>query len=509
MKRKCYNWICAICCIGLVGCSDFLEESSQDEVRPSTVEDLEQLLLGEGYLRGGDVASYLELLTDNVQCGFSENERDLSYLEKGASAFTWAVDMFEKMKEDGVGWSNSWQDLYSKIKGCNVVLDMLEQVTGSEDKKLNQRGQALALRASYYFMLVSLFAQPYNAEGIDVETALGVPLILESAVKDEFPPRENLAKCYQQIEQDLLEAVDLLDRYGQDNINVKVTPLFAYNLLSRLYLYMEQWDKAATYASVVIERNPQLRRLSDFYRYVDDPWGISPPTLTYDKEGAGVYVTDSPEMIYGYSTPNVYSVFYTSPDILSYPGSYPRFFVSDDLVELYESKDMRSEFFYQNYLISLFPMVSGYLHGQKYGGASTNNFTSAKGMRVAEAYLNRAEANIRLFMENGNNELRISALNDLNYLREHRFETPYEDVDITDADELLDFCLKERRRELAFEDHRWFDLRRLGMPEIVHKIFYTQEGQEVVLPQGSKRYVLPIPLEVLERNPALIQNPSE
>ncbi|MFR4037992.1 MAG: hypothetical protein ACLTZT_09490 [Butyricimonas faecalis] len=32
-----------------IGCSDFLNESSSDEIRPSTLTDLEQLLLGDGY----------------------------------------------------------------------------------------------------------------------------------------------------------------------------------------------------------------------------------------------------------------------------------------------------------------------------------------------------------------------------------------------------------------------------------------------------------------------------
>ena len=46
MKGK----ICSlISVLFLTGCSDFLEERSQDEVRPSMVNDLEQILLGDGY----------------------------------------------------------------------------------------------------------------------------------------------------------------------------------------------------------------------------------------------------------------------------------------------------------------------------------------------------------------------------------------------------------------------------------------------------------------------------
>ena len=110
-------------------------------------------------------------------------------------------------------------------------------------------------------------------------------------------------------------------------------------------------------------------------------------------------------------------------------------------------------------------------------------------MRVAEAYLNRAEANIRLFLDGGGDELRVAALADLNYLRSHRFISPYEDVDIAYGNE-------------------WFDLRRYGMPKLTHVVTIS-EGQpvEYTLPEKDPSYVLPIAREVLDKNPALRQNP--
>lgn len=85
----------------------------------------------------------------------------------------------------------------------------------------------------------------------------------------------------------------------------------------------------------------------------------------------------------------------------------------------------------------MFPPVRGILRGNK--SFSDNSSNPSQGMRVAEAYLNRAEANIHLFMKNGKDENRVSALKDLNYLRAHRFKQPYNDVSITDGQELLDF----------------------------------------------------------------------
>ena len=49
--------------LGLAGCSDFLEESSQDEVRPTTVDDLMQVMVGEAYPMDNIIDSYLDFLT--------------------------------------------------------------------------------------------------------------------------------------------------------------------------------------------------------------------------------------------------------------------------------------------------------------------------------------------------------------------------------------------------------------------------------------------------------------
>lgn len=505
MKKIFIYLIIGLLGVGSMGCSDFLEESSQDEVRPSTVGDLEQLLLGEGYFRSEWIIfPWLELLTDNVQNSFTPNERHYSIVRQGIPVFTWQADMFEQLEIENAN-DATWETLYSKIKGCNVVLDMLDKVSGTEESKLNQKGQALALRAYYYFLLVNLFGEPYNKEGIDVSQALGVPLVLSSTVKDDFPPRESLAKVYSQIEKDLLEAVDLLDKYGQDNIKFKVTPLFAYNLLSRIYLYMENWEKAIDYASVVIERNPQLTRLSDCITLEEDPWGWNPPVVRPNKTLGGVLNYDSPEFIWGYGSPGCDdNPFFTIPEFVTYPGSLPVFAVSEEFLTHYEEGDLRPDFYFANYLKN-FLGSQGVLMGHKTGEGNMAN--SARGMRVTEAYLNRAEANIRLFLKNGNDALRVRALADLNYLREHRFTQPYEEVEVDD-DKLLEFCLEERRKEFVGEDHRWFDLRRCGMPELIHRYTITEgQTQEVRLEAGSDRYVLRIPLKVLEKNPALVQNP--
>ena len=134
------------------------------------------------------------------------------------------------------------------------------------------------------------------------------------------------------------------------------------------------------------------------------------------------------------------------------------------------------------------------------------------GIRIAEVYLNRAEANIRKYISSGLQEKARLALADLNELRKNRFKAGYADkqlANFTDGEELLEFCLRERRRELCSEaNHRWFDLRRLGMQELKHVYIDDDNGRETeyVLYKNDSRYVLPIPEEVIRRNPNLREN---
>jgi hypothetical protein len=140
--------------------------------------------------------------------------------------------------------------------------------------------------------------------------------------------------------------------------------------------------------------------------------------------------------------------------------------------------------------------------GAAYGG---------RGLRVAELYLNRAEAYAKRFAQTGNGSDRTAALADLNYLRQSRFDTrnaAYIPVTITDAAELFKFCQDERRRELCLEDgHRWTDIKRWGL-SVTHS-FTSVDGTTTqhVLQANSPLYALPIPYLAFLNNPDLIQNP--
>ena len=181
----------------LTGCNDFLEETSQSEVRPSTVEELYQVMLGEAYprmtsLNGDIIMPYLELLTDNMQFNdvVSGNEAVLNLVEKFRPIFSWKKEMYEECAlVNGMG---TWDLYYSRICGCNVVLDYLDRVSGDVEKKYDMRGQVLVLRGWWYLQLVNLYGLPYN-EG-DPAKNPGVPLKLSMEVTGELFPRNSVAE---------------------------------------------------------------------------------------------------------------------------------------------------------------------------------------------------------------------------------------------------------------------------------------------------------------------------
>jgi len=493
--------------LGLPGCSKhFLDEKSQDEVKPSTVTELQELLMGEVYPAGKGIESsfqmYLDMMTDDVTSNFNADPTALPIYKEYAGPFTWQADMFESMQAAGTPNNiDTYAHYYRCIKGCNAVLDMIDKVRGEDNDRGNVRGQALAMRGYCYFMLVNLFGQPYNAKGVDINTSPGVELILSSVVHDSYPKRESVARIYQQVEQDLLQALPLMEQYGKDNSKFRVTDMFVYTLLSRMYLYMEKWAEAQKYATLALNINPRLVNLA----------GIAYPSI-YNSPATGVYSINSVEAIWlGYA--DSYSEYrnYTLQ-----PYGALLFTLSTDLRNKYDFTrtnttnrgDLRMRHFYFWWFTDPDWTVFLPFMGQKY---SEDNSGVTKGMRVAELYLNRAESYIQQYLKNGDESMRTAALADLNFLRSRRYDTrnvPYVNVDYS-GQPLLDFCRDERRRELSFEDHRWFDLRRYGMPEIRHtlQVSGSQSPVEYILHQGDKRYVLPIPRSALLLNPSLEPNP--
>ena len=169
--------------------------------------------------------------------------------------------------------------------------------------------------------------------------------------------------------------------------------------------------------------------------------------------------------------------------------------VSDDLLALYSEDDLRLTNYFKNTIGNQTrPTNKQYSVYTPIKWTKNSATVYANALRISEAYLNRAEA----FAELGNTN---KALADLNELRENRMKPGTPPLAV-DEDGIVATVRKERRRELAFEGFRWFDLRRYGCPPLTHTYSSKEnEGAGDVFELKEKgSYVLPIPKSERERN---------
>jgi hypothetical protein len=197
--------------------------------------------------------------------------------------------------------------------------------------------------------------------------------------------------------------------------------------------------------------------------------------------------------------------------VSGYSGSYC---VTTDLASLYDQEnDKRFECFF-----GITP--AGTFSGECDSLALHNKFEAPRnskarysdvfGLRLSEAYLNQMEACAMLGHTDEANEL-------LNKLRRERIEG-YADQYYTDA-ELVSQIRDERRKELCFEGHRWFDLRRYSVNElypyskrIVHVMNAVNgKGNQVnkqtyILEEHDLAYTFALPKKVIEFDKKPMEN---
>jgi hypothetical protein len=157
-----------------------------------------------------------------------------------------------------------------------------------------------------------------------------------------------------------------------------------------------------------------------------------------------------------------------------------------DLTSLYDVTDVRGDLF-----ITDPDNVSGSLWTTKYQGKGigdalgTPDQNNVIVLRLSEMYLTRAEAIINGAVIPG-----ATALGDLNAITAVRGADPY-----TSAGS--DIVFSERRKELAFEGHLWFDYARTNRPSL---------RSDLPLAADDYRWLLPIPKRETDVNKNLVQN---
>jgi hypothetical protein len=374
-----------------------------------------------------------------------------------------------------------WSEAYEAVNAANLIIGQIDNLPDG-DSKNNILGQALAARAFAHFDLVRTYGK-IPTQSSDAGSSLGVVYIKveDGDTGDPFaqPARETVASNYTEIIGDLEMASTLI---GTDNGEGRFDKDAVYGILSRVYLYNGEYQKVIDAANEVSEPIATADQLPGVYT---------------DSNNAGVIVEFSVNTSSESGFENVgvlYSQSNTSSTISEYVIDLG-FFNSID------TTDVRRD-------VLVFDATNAdndYNAIKKFLGETgqVNGRVDIKVLRKEEVVLNKAEAQYRLSMED-------EALITLNTLRDSRFST-YEGEESGEA--LLDAILFNRRVELAFEGHRFFDIKRMG-----GSITRTNAGdladgsgtppQDLELPAGDGRFLFPIPQAEINANSNIEQNPG-
>lgn len=378
--------------------------------------------------------------------------------------------------------TSAWNEYYQIIDRVNHVLEGISNmdVTNSSQNQLNQyHGELLALRAYSHFELLRAYASSYDPDG------MGVPYMKARALG--YPARPTVKSNFDDIRADLQAAKELIP-VGFNN-HTRITRTAVSAIQARVALYAKDWQAAINYATEVINSKP-LASKNDF----EQIW-------TDDSQAEVVWQL---ARVVGDSRIGA-AFFREAGEIVLYAPSFK-------LIEQFGSDTQReNDVRFSRYIRydqarqdASNGVKSAYLVNKYVGGnPSYPGLTSIKLFRTGEMYLIRAEAALEI----DEGAAGLTAANaDLNELRSARI-TNYSGSPYSDKSSLLDAIYNERFKELAFEGHRFFDLKRRNLPvERTSRDAINTSGA-IKLEPSAAQYCFPLPADEVAVNKNIQQNP--
>lgn len=443
ITRKIYIATILAGSILLSSCDSYLDIQPVGKVIPNTLSEY-RALLATAYNKGAKI----------IDKGVIDFRSDMSVTSTSSAAQN-AYSDIEKWNDITPSSSTrefQWETFYSVIYYANAIIDKQNQITEGSQEEINQLvGEAYLLRGYTHFILVNFYGQPYTKEGGPESKSIPLKWNLDL---EETPSRNTVKEIYTAILSDIESARKLINQESwEKKYSYRFSTLSVDAMESRVRLYMGEWEEAYEAAEQVLAKKTDLEDLNKL-----------DSKLPNDYESV--------------ETITAYEVIYYSD---------------------FASQALLSASFMQKYA------ANQDLRPAKYYGTANEdgNYPSLKNkqnctFRTAELYLNAAEAAAHL------NKMKEARTRLLQLMKKRYTPEGYEEkvnaVSNMEKDALITEILEERARELAFEGHRWFDLRRTTRPRI-EKVL---NGQSYILEENDSRYTLRIPQAAIDANPGLL-----
>lgn len=156
---------------------------------------------------------------------------------------------------DNIFIDNFWVAAYNAVYTANQILanvDAIEDPSLMDEVRSDVKGEALTVRAMAHFDLLRTFGEHW-----DVNSNLGIPLVLDATDPLQARGRNTVQECYDAILADLNNALVLVSNDDVEAGDGSKTPAyitqyFVNGLLARVYLYMQDYENASVKAAGVI-----------------------------------------------------------------------------------------------------------------------------------------------------------------------------------------------------------------------------------------------------------------
>ena len=438
--------------MSLVSCENILEPEPVDRITDDQVltDAGSAQVVVSGIYRGlASMATPKIIAGDMMADHLRENGTFTQYIEIGNYDLSASNGIAEAL----------WSVIYSTAYRVNFLLEGLPEVTGLiETNRSRLEAEARFIRAYGYFIGAYTFGD--------------IPIVNSTSISENRnigPTPVNDVLDF--VEEEFLFTVDKLPQIPSNAGFLSNGAAKA--ALARFYLYREDWESAERYATEVID-------------------GVNTADYTLEANFEGV--------LEDFSSESILEIVYSANDN---PGTSSNFSINNLLVG-------RREVIPRDQIISALRSLGGDrtqmlefdaddLSGNDNGWTVTRYgpFGNIPLFRLTEMYLIRAEARAQQGRVSGSN----GGLQDLIIIRQ-RSANADNLQDISGQSQLLQAIQQERQVELAFEGHRWYDLKRTGRISSV---------MNAVTPNWSDTDLLwPIPLREIQNNPALnnAQNPG-
>ena len=481
IKHIIYTSLFSIGLLSFTACNDIdLSPAQEDAVdidngikdvnsATAAVDGMYDLLYRVDYY-GREMMVTPEVSSDNILVSPSNSGRFLA-------AYQYSVNA------DNGDVSGVWTNLYKNINAANTILNFADNgsIANATATQLDEiKGHAYAIRAMAHFDLVRTYAFPYTVTDASVAPGangagghLGVPLLL-AYNQPRFAARATVADVYTQVISDLNTAIGLLPSTAY-NSSSKFNKSAARGLLARIYLYKGDNTNAFNTAKQVV--GDSQYSLTSNANYMSDWDGtlsstealLQLPAFSDDNNGfdslGSIYIPGIP----GGDDGN---------------GGYGDLVPTTDLKNLYTATDVR-----RGWLRS----IGGVEYNYKFPNSFTNYIPL---IRLSEMYLIMAEA-----AGKGGGSA-TEGQNALNAIIQRA--DPSAPASTSTGSVLVDEALNERRKELAFEGHRMYDLVRNNLG--VMRTDVASPSTTATLSYPDFRMVWPLPQSEIDANTSINQN---